>query len=245
MFKFINSNSIRSRRGQAMVMLSVIGIGLLAAFAYASIPDEDGVVHGCYKRSGGTLRVIDYPTVQCDSRAEIQISWNQTGPRGPQGVPGPQGPAGIAGPVGPTGPAGPQGEQGPAGPQGPAGVSAATFAFTPAPLPIGNELTHVLSKGVSAGNWTVVATANIASDTPFDGDLILTSRCELRNGSGVIGSATDRRVVPDDDFVISSLSLNGGASFPAGGVISLWCNQQGGAQIEHAQMMITQVGGFL
>jgi hypothetical protein len=92
---------------------------LFGIIAYASIPDSNGVIYGCYKKSGGTLRVIDYPTQQCDPRAETLISWNQTGPQGPAG---PQGPVGPQGPAGPQGPEGPAGPAGPAGPQGPAGV---------------------------------------------------------------------------------------------------------------------------
>lgn len=63
---------------------------LLGVIAYASIPDADGIIHGCYKKSGGTLRVIDDAVGQCDSRAENPVQWNQTGP---QGAPGPRGPS--------------------------------------------------------------------------------------------------------------------------------------------------------
>jgi hypothetical protein len=31
----------------------------LAGTAYAAIPGGDGTIHGCYAKSGGTLRVID------------------------------------------------------------------------------------------------------------------------------------------------------------------------------------------
>jgi hypothetical protein len=75
-------------------------IGVTAGgIAYASIPDGSGVIHACYKKSGGTLRVIDDSQQFCDSN-ETPIQWSQTGP---QGIPGPQGPTG---PTGPTGPAG-------------------------------------------------------------------------------------------------------------------------------------------
>ena len=252
MFRLINSISSLTRRTQRTILLSTAAVTLLAVIGFASIPGADGVIHGCFKKSGGTLRVIDMSVTTC-GRDETLLSWNQTGPQGPQGpqgVPGPQGPAGPAGPIGATGPAGPEGPAGPAGPagpQGPAGSSAATFAFTSgtAVIPIGNEFTHVLSKGVPAGNWTVVATANIFSAFPFNGDVIRTARCELRNGSGVIGRATDRRVVPDLDHVIMNLTLTGGTAFPEGGVISLWCNYQGNTSVEQAQMMITQVNNFL
>ena len=34
----------------------------LAGTAYAAIPGGDGTVHGCYAKSGGSLRVIDAPS---------------------------------------------------------------------------------------------------------------------------------------------------------------------------------------
>ena len=115
------------RRRRAVLFLTLVML-LMSVIVLAGIPSPDGTIYGCYKRSGGTLRVIDYPTVQCDSRAEILISWNQTGPQGPQGpqgIPGPAGPQGPQGAPGPAGPQGPQGETGPAGPQGPVGPGGA------------------------------------------------------------------------------------------------------------------------
>lgn len=91
-----------SRRTQRTALF-VAGISLLGIIAYASIPDAGGVIHGCYKTSNGSLRVIDSAAVQCDPKNETPISWNQAGTQGPQGVQGEQGP------IGPEGPAGAQG----------------------------------------------------------------------------------------------------------------------------------------
>lgn len=116
------------RRCQRTIIISAASIILLGVIAFASIPDSNGVIHGCYKKSGGTLRVIDDSTNPCDSRAEIPIQWNQTGPQGPQGIQGPvgpQGPIGPQGPTGPEGPAGPTGPKGDTGTQGPAGPGGA------------------------------------------------------------------------------------------------------------------------
>jgi len=114
-----------TRRNQRLFFISAAIITLLGVIGYASIPDSNGVIHGCYKKSGGTLRVIDDATSQCDARAEIPIMWNQTGPQGPAGPQGIQGLQGPAGPQGMTGPQGPEGPEGPAGPQGPAGPGGA------------------------------------------------------------------------------------------------------------------------
>src|SRR5262245_62098219 len=66
--------------GLAMVL--VVG-----GIAYATIPDSGGAIHGCYAKSGGSLRVIDASVTNCKS-TETALSWNQAGQ---QGLPGPPG----------------------------------------------------------------------------------------------------------------------------------------------------------
>lgn len=105
MSKITRSLTELSRRTQ-FVFLAGAAFSLLSIIAYASIPDSNGVIHGCYKTSNGSIRVIDSPAVQCDPRNETAISWNQTGPQGPAGEVGPEGPPGPEGPAGPQGPAG-------------------------------------------------------------------------------------------------------------------------------------------
>ena len=69
-------------RKKLVIGSAVIAIGIgVGAFAYASIPDSGGVIHGCYKTSDGKLRVVDST---CAS-GETSLNWNQTGPVGPQG----------------------------------------------------------------------------------------------------------------------------------------------------------------
>lgn len=77
-----------SRRSRRTLVISIAGVCLLGAIAYASIPDGNGVIHGCYKRNSGSLRVIDNATSQCDN-SETAIQWSQTGPQGPPGMAAP------------------------------------------------------------------------------------------------------------------------------------------------------------
>jgi uncharacterized protein YjbI with pentapeptide repeats len=63
----------------------VIGLAS-AAIVSASIPDANGVIHGCI-RNNGDLRIIDTATQSCTS-AQDPISFNQTGPQGPAGTSG-------------------------------------------------------------------------------------------------------------------------------------------------------------
>jgi hypothetical protein len=74
----------------------------LAGTAYATIPGGDGVIHGCYMKSGGTLRVIDASVTKCKS-TETSLDWSQRGLPGPQGDPGPAGPQGEQGEPGAPG----------------------------------------------------------------------------------------------------------------------------------------------
>jgi hypothetical protein len=224
-------------------LVASVGVG------YAAIPGAGGVIHACYNdklNPSGMLRVIDAEAGMKCAKNEKLLVFNQTGPQGPVGPQGSAGPAGPQGEPGPAGPAGPQGEPGPVGPAGPAGISTATFAFTTAPVIIRENMTKVLSKNLPAGSWALVATANISSPGPITGsDWIRTTRCELRSGASVIGSASDRRSIVELDDVLRSLSMNGGAALPAGGEVSLWCaDQSSNSLVEQAQIMILQVGSF-
>jgi len=115
------------RRGRWFFLGAVVGAVLAGgAVTFAAIPDSSGVIHGCYQKNVGNLRVIDAGG-SCRP-SEIAISWSQTGP---PGAPGPQGPKGDTGATGPQGPAGPQGPVGPPGPQGPQGPTGDTGATGP------------------------------------------------------------------------------------------------------------------
>lgn len=81
---------------QLLVAMAVTFVLAAVGVAVATIPDGDGVIHGCYKKSGnnkGMVRVIDTAvTVTCPT-GFAPLNWNQQGPPGPQGI---QGPAGSA-----------------------------------------------------------------------------------------------------------------------------------------------------
>ena len=96
------------------------------AFAYASVPDAGGTIHGCYDKAIGQLRVIDTASSdpisgKCLS-TETAITWSQTGPQGPKGDPGTPGTPGATGATGQKGDKGDTGAQGPKGDKGDAGT---------------------------------------------------------------------------------------------------------------------------
>src|SRR5437764_5428691 len=68
--------------GRRSAWLVPLGIGVLVfagAAAYASVPDASGIVHGCYSKTSGSLRVIDSATQTC-AATESSVNWSQTGP---------------------------------------------------------------------------------------------------------------------------------------------------------------------
>jgi hypothetical protein len=75
--------------------------------AVAAIPGPAAVIHGCYTKKTGSLRVL--PRGRTCARSESAIAWNQTGPIGPRGF---AGPAGIPGTNGTNGKNGTNGANG-------------------------------------------------------------------------------------------------------------------------------------
>ena len=75
----------------AVLALVIAGALMVAGgIAYATVPDSGGVIHGCYAKAWGTLRVIDTGKSQtCSSKFETPLNWSQSGPQGMQGPTGP------------------------------------------------------------------------------------------------------------------------------------------------------------
>jgi hypothetical protein len=106
----------RPRLTYANAMSTVAVFIALGGGAYAAVsssPGSGSVIHGCYKKKGGSLRLVAADK-RC-SRGERAIAFNQQGPAGSRG---------IQGVTGSPGASGAKGEQGPQGP------GATTFATT-------------------------------------------------------------------------------------------------------------------
>ena len=66
---------------------AIVGAFAAGGIAYAAIPDQGGVFHACYKKTGGQLRLVNSAS-DCNS-SETATQWNQTGPSGQSGPQGP------------------------------------------------------------------------------------------------------------------------------------------------------------
>src|SRR5215212_6042895 len=95
--------TVRITRKTLAVAAALAAVFAVSA-AYAAIPDGGGVIHGCYDKGSGQVRVTDSQTnvpKGCTTK-EQSLNWNQQGPQGNPGAPGPKGDTGPKGDPGVT-----------------------------------------------------------------------------------------------------------------------------------------------
>ena len=152
---------IRRHISYANVASTLALVLAMGGGAYAAIgPFHGGVIHGCYSRRTGALRVVN-PGTLC-GRHERALAFNR---RGPRGFTGPAGLAGLKGAAGRVGATGRTGATGKAG-----------TSVTSAALPVGNAScpgggtsftsvsgTTVACNGTATAFASVNATASLAA----------------------------------------------------------------------------------
>ena len=87
---------MHARRKLTMLLAGAIAALAVGSIAVAAIPNG-GVIHSCYDKASGKLRVVDAPGTCANN--EGALDWNQQGPQGPQGPAGPKGDQGVPGPA--------------------------------------------------------------------------------------------------------------------------------------------------
>jgi hypothetical protein len=150
-------------------LTALVALIIAPTIATGTIPNN-GVINACYVKSGGVLHVIDASVRNC-SKNETALSWNVTGPAGPQGTTGP------AGPQGTTGPQGPQGATGPQGPAGPAGTTTLYDANAPGGQDLSGQ-TPLARFFLPAGSYLVQATGYVNDVSNDAGEV-----CDLIDGN--------------------------------------------------------------
>jgi hypothetical protein len=213
-----------------VALAAALGLVAVGGAASATIPDNNQVIHGCYSRSGGSLRVIDDSVTNC-AKSETALSWNVTGQQGPQGLPGVQGPQGVQGEQGP------QGVQGVQGPQGPSGASHGYLASSNNVLIAQDPAVSTILSLYSVPDGSYMLSANLPiSDhlnEPFvscrvvlngvDQDSTAT-QIELKNGLGEI-------------TLVSAVTLTGG-----GTTVQVSCNSADATgQVGNANLSLLKV----
>src|SRR3954471_22639148 len=92
-----------ARRNAIGFLALAVALGGTSYAAISKIPGPGGKISACYKKKGGSLRVVD-ANKKC-RRGERSLAFNQKGPPGLPGVTGAPGAAGEKGEKGDTGPA--------------------------------------------------------------------------------------------------------------------------------------------
>jgi hypothetical protein len=151
--------------GAALVLIC----GTAAIVSWASVPDAHGIIHGCYKKSTGALRVLDTATTNKCPAGSVAVNWNRTGARGLTGA---RGPTGAPGPTGSAGPKGATGPTGQTGPRGPAGAVAGYVGYGktvifPGGDQQGDAVVAVHTPTVPAGSYLITASVVNASVGDF------------------------------------------------------------------------------
>jgi len=101
--KTVRSWQLRTSKAASTIAGLAAAVVVAGGVAYATIPDAGGVIHGCYHKNSGALRVIDTGGGGSCATGEISLDWNQTGVEGPTGPQGSTGPTGLTGAQGPAG----------------------------------------------------------------------------------------------------------------------------------------------
>ena len=197
-------------RHPLIAIAALASLALAGGVAYATIPDSQGVIHACYAKSGGALRVVDATVTNCKT-AETSLTWNQAGV---PGQPGPQGTSGA------TGPQGPQGEPGPGTDvfagfyDGPVDLPLFTTPFVPVPI---------AQLQLPAGKYVITASVDVNNLFPTADDA---ATCELHAGADFDrGSPTLTAPNPSSGIAFSAarVSLIVVHQFDAPGVAEMRC----------------------
>jgi hypothetical protein len=68
--------TFRVTRKRTVLVVAALALVTAGGVAYATIPDSNGTIHGCYSNKTGALRVIDGSTATCD-KGETGLSFHQ------------------------------------------------------------------------------------------------------------------------------------------------------------------------
>jgi Phage Tail Collar Domain/Collagen triple helix repeat (20 copies) len=132
---------MRMRSKVGLAAATSLAALIAGSIAWATVPDANGVIHGCYSKATGKLRVTDAANAKlkpCSMSREVAVEWSRqgatgaAGPAGAAGSPGATGSAGATGLHGATGDAGATGATGATGEQGAKGETGATGPQGPA-----------------------------------------------------------------------------------------------------------------
>jgi hypothetical protein len=215
-------------------LLGAVAAGLaVGGLAYGSIPDGTGVIHGCYKNTGGSLRVIDTGVGGACNASETALPWSQTGPRGTTGARGPTGSAGT------NGSNGAKGATGPTGPStASAGVNESSFSQQ---TMANNTFKSIQALSLPAGSYLINVTAAFVSPTGTTAGGFV--RCQLfANGSHV--GAIVSLVIPPATNPAGIVPYSGAVNLAAAATVSFDCAGDSTLVTQPSTMTAVRVGSL-
>ena len=192
--------------------------------ALATIPDANGVFHGCYLKSGGSVRVIDDSVTMCKS-GETAIAWSVTGPAGPAGAAGATGATGATGAPGATGPRGPSDA-----------FFTEHFVFTQLQ---GNDFHEMATVSLGPGSYVVNAVAAVAGNSTS-----ASVQCVIQNSQGVPFFGGVQSTIPEAANEFLAIPVIAAFTLAAADNISLACRSSGPVVSQTSQMSAIQVGAL-
>jgi hypothetical protein len=205
-------------------MLVVASIAVASAgIAAASIPDPNGVIHGCYGTGSNptaALRVIDTDMGATCSKNEKSLTWDQTGPPGPKGDkgdPGPPGPSEVFG----------------------AGHPGGTDVLASAE-------TTLTATAVPAGDYAISGKTQLTNNA-FEGRPV---SCELvdTGGDTFDSSSVDLAATNGAGGDLTTIPVQAAVAIPSSTAVSLKCQALGGSdgdvQASESSLTLIKVGSI-
>lgn len=190
----------------ALVLSTVLLLAALGGVAWAAIPGPGGVIHGCYNKHGGQLRVIN-ASAKC-RRKEAALNWSEIGPPGPH--------AGT----------GPRGATGKSGAPGAPGQSFAYAASETATISLSGGGRNVLSLKLGAGKYVVTASVNVGNADTAPG-ATEKATCVINDVPTVTAEASATATIPFVKGLGTSetVPLDGTWNLSAPATLELFCTQ--------------------
>jgi hypothetical protein len=224
------------RRPSPVLALSLLlALAALGGVAWAAIPGPEGIIHGCYAKHGGRLRVIDPAHGRC-GRREAPLNWSETGPPGPRGGKGATGAKGATGPKGSTGPA---------GPQGPSNAFTASQTGVLALAPSSSRT--VLTLNLPAGRYVLSASVRIADEAGAS-EPAQQATCTVKGAGSPAAEASATATIPYASGLTAAetLPLEDAFSLTAVATVELSCVEQsaGATSASEARIEAIQVASL-
>ncbi|HTA11846.1 MAG TPA: hypothetical protein VK765_00395 [Solirubrobacteraceae bacterium] len=229
---------IRFRRPSPALALSTIAlVAALGGGAWAAIPGPEGIIHGCYNRHSGTVRVIDTATRQRCRRRESELDWDETGPPGPRGGGGKTGPQGKQGKQGVPGK---NGNSATNGAPGAPGVSNAYTAGQSGSVGLSSTPIGVLTLSVPGGDYVVTASAKLTNADAGPG-ATEQATCQLKNVSSGGSEASASAAIPfvSAPSAADTIPLDGSAVGPT--QLEMVCERQSSGSVSASAAQIDAV----